>query len=88
MNRRRNEYAVVRAGGGELIRERREELDLTLREVARVAGLQSHTFLIALEKSRRLTCTADTAYGIAIALRLNPVQLRTIFDFRVSTRAA
>jgi transcriptional regulator with XRE-family HTH domain len=86
MNHRRDEYAVIRDGAA--LREKRQKAGLTLREVARVAGLQSHTFLIALEKGRRLTCTADTAYGIAIALRLSPLELRDMFEFRASSRVA
>lgn len=86
MTPRSIEYAVIL--DPELLRDRRQELGLTIREVSRRAELKGHSFLYALETGRRRTCSAELAWRIGAALRLTYPQIRRTFDFRTQARAA
>lgn len=61
----------------ELIREQRNQLSLSLRDVAtRSGGLLSYSTVHAIETDQRATVTDDTLDGLAKALKLPISQLR------------
>jgi transcriptional regulator with XRE-family HTH domain len=86
MTPKSDEYAVILDGA--LLKEAREALGMSLRQVSAKAKLAGHSFLWQLENGRRHTCSAELAWNLALTLRLTHPQMRRIFDFRRVARAA
>lgn len=86
MNPNDYDYVIVRDGGA--IRDARERTGMTLRELADACGLRSHTYLVALEKGRRHTCSPQLAWAMSLAFGLTLSEAQRIFDFQNDTIAA
>src|SRR5689334_9488035 len=65
---------------GRQLRERREELNLTTRELAEKAGT-SHTTVVRLEQGAYLEPRLDNLRALAIALELDAGDVLALADF-------
>jgi transcriptional regulator with XRE-family HTH domain len=61
----------------QLVRSRRQELDLTLKQLADRSGL-SESMLSRIERGRRVRLTQESAAGLANALHVAPSALLTL----------
>lgn len=64
---------------GKFINQRRSELELSLRELARIATV-SPVYLCNIENDRRASPSDDILERLAIALRLNSEELERYYD--------
>lgn len=72
---------------GEFLVSKREEKDVTLRELARLIGV-SAPFLSDVEKGRRAPLTADRLEAAASALHLSPEEKTLMYDLAGKQRGA